>query len=91
MKTTITTDHKWKPFVYRYDVPESVLADQFDYQDPNETIDGFFCYRGTWYHLDQFMRVGYPGPFGQTDENGYHGFAGDSYFSGVAIKLSEDC
>ena len=78
----IYTDHKWKQFKYRNEVPASVLASQFDYQDPEETFDGFIHYRGVWYHLDQFMR-GAPIP-------GWDGFAGDSFFSGVAIKLSSD-
>lgn len=78
----ITTDHKWKPFTYRYDVPARVLTSQFDYQDANEVSDGFFCYRGTWYHLDMFMRT--------TNFDGWTGVHGDSYFSGVLIRLSDD-
>lgn len=78
----ITTDHKWKNFCYRYEVPVKVLTEQFDYQDENEALDGFFCYRGTWYHLDEFLRDGAP--------QGWHGFAADSFFSGVVIELSRD-
>lgn len=54
-------------------------ADQEPYSD---TTDGFFCYLGFWYHLDQFMR---------SDQfEDWHGFAADSFFSGVAIRLSDD-
>ena len=78
---TIKTDHKWRDLVYRHDVPERILKSEFDYQDAGETSDGFFCYRGRWYHLDEFM---------PTNLAGWHGYAGDSYFSGVVIKLSND-
>jgi len=88
MTVTIKTDHKWKPFAYRNEVPAKVLSSQFDYQDEDEAIDGFFCYRGYWYHLDQFMNI-------STDEwsgmlKDWHGFHGDTFFSGIAIKLSKD-
>ena len=87
---TIRTNHQWRQFTYRSEVPDKVLADQFDHLDEDEGFDGFFCYRGIWYHLSDFMRVGYPGPFGQTAMGGWHGYASDSFFSGVLIKVSED-
>jgi len=77
----VITDHKWKPFRYRYEVPARILKSEFDYQDPEDTLDGFFCYRGIWYHLDQFEA---------TQIEGYHGFHPDSFFSGVAIRISDD-
>jgi len=82
---TIKTDNRWKNFKYRDEVPADILASQFDYQDEEDTIDGFFEYHGTWYHLDQFMRI--PEGSGMGDWDGY---AGDSYFSGVLIKLASD-
>jgi hypothetical protein len=85
MSLTIKTDHKWRDLVYRADVPAKVLADQFDYQDAEKVLDGFFCYRRNWYHLDQFMAVE-----GNGDLKGWDGYAGDSYFSGVLIQLSRD-
>ena len=81
---TIKTNRRWRDFVYRHDVPAKVLADQFDYQDAEDVVDGFFCYRGYWYHLDQFMRSS-GGPLAEWD-----GVLNDSYFSGVAIKVSRD-
>ena len=85
MTLTIRTDHKWRDLIYRHDVPEHVLKSQFDYQDAEEILDGFFCYRGYWYHLDGFMAVN-----GNTDLKDWDGYASDSYFSGVLIKLSSD-
>jgi len=75
----ITNNH-WRQFRYRDEVPAKVLADQFDYQD-EDTTDGYFEYKGYWYHLDMFMRC-------SGDWEGSHG---DSAFSGVMIRLSQDC
>ena len=85
MPVTIKTNHQWRDLVYRQDVPADVLSSQFDYQDAEETLDGFFHYRGHWYHLDQFMRID-----GMPSLAGWDGYASDSYFSGVVIKLSKD-
>jgi hypothetical protein len=86
MGLTIRTNSHWRQFVYRYDVPKNVLANQFGWQDP-EIVDGFFCYRRVWYHLDQFMHCE---PSGDLATLGWQGFAGDSVFSGVAIRVSND-
>jgi hypothetical protein len=99
----VRTDHKWRQFTYRYDVPAKVLASQFDYHRctnecaPDECdclpLDGFFEYLGTWYHTDQFMRLSGAGA-GTSDPNdrlaAWDGYAGDSFFSGVVIKLASD-
>jgi hypothetical protein len=84
---TIKTDHKWKHFKYRYEVPAKVLASQFDYQKEDDALDGFFCYRGYWYHLDGFSVMAMPEHEQLKD---WHAYAGDSYFSGIVIKVSSD-
>lgn len=83
---TITTNNHWRDFVYRWDVPKKVLADQFDwtndaYEKDGDYSDGFIQYRGHWYHLADFMT---------TPLDGWDGIATDSFFSGVVIKLSSD-
>ena len=60
MAYKITTNNHERFFVYRCDVPEKILQEQFDYQDPEETQDGFFKFKGYWYHLDQFTRIDKP-------------------------------
>jgi hypothetical protein len=84
MTITIKTNRQWRDLVYRSDVPADVLASEFDYQDAEDVLDGFFRYRGHWYHLDQFM----PAPIATIA--GWDGYASDSYFSGIVIKLSRD-
>lgn len=77
----ITTDNKWHDFKYRYEVPERVLRSEFDYQDENETVDGYFHYKGSWYHLDMFMRV-------PSSLSPWEGYQNDSYSTGVVIMVS---
>ncbi len=83
----LRTNHQWRQFKFRDEVPKKVLADQFNYQDPNETTDGFFCYHDTWYHLDQFERVEPEGDFAKL---GWGGICHESASSGVVIKISDD-
>lgn len=89
---TIKTNKHWRNFSYRNEVPESILKSQFDWTNEAHETDGdysdnFFQYRGYWYHLADFMRFeSDPGnPMAE-----WHGYAGDSYFSGTLIRVSED-
>ncbi len=88
MSLTIKTDNKFKFFAYRADVPAKVLADQFSHlpEDSDDGLDNFFCYRGRWYHISDFMRI----DNAATDLKGWDGYSGDSYFSGVLLKVSRD-
>jgi hypothetical protein len=74
----ITTNNQWRDFAYRQDVPESVLNSEFDWTDSD---DGFFQYRGCWYHISMFMK---------TAIEEWHGIHNDSAFSGVLIQVSDD-
>lgn len=87
MALTIRTNNHDRQFIYKYDVPAEVLADQFAYLDEDVT-DGFFNYHNTWYHTSQFMRI--PTGDGPLYLAGWEGAHGDSFFSGVLIKLSDD-
>jgi hypothetical protein len=82
--TKIITDNKWKNFKYRNEVPKSVLSDEFHYQD-DDVGDGYIFYNHNWYHIDQFMRLSGTHPF-----HGWEAYSGDSFFSGVVIKVSKD-
>lgn len=82
---TIKTNRHWRNLAYRSDVPAAVLADQFDWLDEDDGSDGFFAYRGRWYHVSEFMRI-------EANDalRDWHGYSSDSYFSGVLIRLSRD-
>lgn len=77
----IFTDQEWRPFLYREEVPAEVLKQEFDYQNSEDALDGFFKYHDRWYHLDQFVCSGL---------SGWDGSLADSFFSGVVIRVSED-
>ena len=86
MGQRIVTNNRWRDFVYRHDVPVKILASQFDWtneahEEHGDYSDGFIEYRGIWYHLGDFMRGGV---------ESWTGSHGDSFFSGVLIRLSED-
>jgi hypothetical protein len=85
-KVTIKTNRQWRNFCYRNEVPAKVLFEQFDYLDEDEGFDGFFKYRGCWYHTSGFMTV----PDGDTFIKNWQGYASDSFFSGIVINISRD-
>ena len=86
-KTKIVTDHKWKNFLYGYELTEKEKK-EFDYMSEQEIEYGnFFRYCGQVYSLFEFL-VTMPE---ELKASGWHGFASDSYFSGIAVKVSNDC
>jgi hypothetical protein len=80
----VVTDNKWKPFLYREDVPKRVLGEQFDWLDA-DTVDGFIRYQGGYYHTSMFERI-VKGTF-NGDWDGVHH---TSQSTGVLIALSKD-
>ena len=83
----IITNHHERQFKYGYEVPESIMNDQFDWMDEDEQFDGWIHYRNNWYHTSDFMRIDH---HPDSDFSSWHGYHGDSFFSGVLIKLSDD-
>lgn len=77
----VTTNYHWHEFLHRHDVPEKVLADQFDWLDEEDGSDGFIRYRGRHYHVSEFLMY---------EHKYWHGYISDSFFSGVFIRLSSD-
>jgi len=76
----IITNRHWRQFRYRYEVPEAVLADDYEHLDA-DVSDGFFKYRGCWYHTSDFLRL---------DESEWDGAAGVTNTSSVVIKIARD-
>jgi hypothetical protein len=86
MTVTIRTNRNWRAFCYRDEVPATVLQSQFDHLNEDDALDGFFSYKGYWYHTSDFLRME-----GLAIElPGWDGYTSDSYFSGVVLKLSSD-
>ncbi len=86
---TIRTNNHFRPLCYGYELPNDVLAIEFDWLDDAPQQFGFFHYRGHWYHQGEFMTtdagVGAPSEFAK-----WHGYHSDSYFSGVLIRYADD-
>lgn len=64
------------------------IRSDFDWMLPEdlECECGFFRYRSSVYHLQDFMRTE-----GNEAFQGWDGYLSDSYFSGVLIRLGDDC
>jgi len=77
----IITNNQWRNFLYGYELSESEKAN-FDWVDDIDSAD-FIRYRGRLYQLGQFMRA-------PESLEGWHGYHGDSFFSGVLIRVSSD-
>jgi hypothetical protein len=91
MATTITTNNQPRELLYLCDfseVEQQQIRSDYDWMEPDD-IDcnfGFFKYRSNVYHLQDFMRAE-----GNNAFQGWDGYHSDSYFSGVLIRLTEDC
>ena len=92
----VITNNNWRNFCYRDEVPEKVLQNDFDWTKDDfiqygDYADGFFQYKGTWYHIDEFMANSYPFNGVPLDcQKNWDAFYSDTFFSGVAIKISDD-
>jgi hypothetical protein len=73
---SIKTNYRPRALVNRWDVPEEVLADQFDWADG--VASGFFQYGDNWYNVKEFMACAIPG---------WDRIHSESAFSGVLLKL----
>lgn len=71
----IITDNKWHQFSYRSDVPINIMVEEFS--DLTNEMDGFFNYRGYWYHISDFVAI--------MDDAGW-----DGCFSDVVISLNRN-
>lgn len=57
----------------------------FEYLAADLDTASFFRYKGQVYDLGEFMRIGENSPL-----SGWHGYASDSYFSGIVVKYCND-
>lgn len=84
---TVITNNQPRPVIYGHELTEK-QALEFDYMDNIE--DGsFFKYKGHVYDLGDVMRIN-SSDCVPTAFKGYHGYVGESYFSGILVKIS-DC
>lgn len=78
---TIITNNVPRPIIYGWEIPE--VRDEFDWiSDDDFDMSEFFRYKGRVYSLDEFMH--------SSAFPSFDGYAGDSYFSGVLVRLCSD-
>jgi len=98
MMLKIVTDNKWKHFKYGHEVPRKIRTADFDWltDDKGVSDDLFIHYRRRWYHLSEFMCSTKKAVPTRLDERSidplaeWDGVMNDTFFSGVAIKVSSD-
>ena len=86
----IVTNNQPRDILSWYDLTPAEQK-EFDYLEDGE--GSFFRYKNWVYDLGEFMHIGANiAPHPQRDgwEN-WHGYASDSYFSGVLIRYTSDC
>ena len=88
---TITTNNQPRELLYLQDFSEAEqqqIRSDYAWMQPDdlECNYGFFRYRSIIYHLQDFIHAD---DFGELE--GWHGYHSYSYFSGVLIRLTEDC
>ena len=62
---------------------QTQIRREFDWLTDIEESTDFFKYKGEIYHLSDFMK--------SESIDGWAGCKADSYFSGLVVKISEDC
>ena len=86
MDVKIISNYHNRKFLCVYDIPHKIREDQFDYMD-DECFkhSQFIKYNGDYYSLGEFAVIYNKCPF-----EGWNGYASETTFSGVLIKVSDD-
>lgn len=85
MTLEIITNNRPRDIIDGWELSDSEL-EKFDYLE-NPRDNSFFRYRGQLHDIGEFMRVPKDSPLATA---GFNGYSCDTYFSGIAIKLSPD-
>lgn len=85
-RTKIVTNNRPRPVLYWH---ELTLKEQkeFDWIENPENMVSFFRYRGQVYCLNEVMKVEQSG---ELAVRGWHGHIGESFFSSIVVRLSDD-
>lgn len=78
----IITNNVPRPILYSHDLTRKEQAEMQDLLPNNWEEESYIRYKGQVYPVSDFVRC--------QHIEGWHGFRSDSFFSGLAIKLS-DC
>lgn len=88
MSIQIITNNVNRELIYAHDLTkQDIKTLGFDAEELAEAIDcgdNFFRYRGHVYNLNEFVRIE-----NNSELKEWQGYASDTFFSGVLVKLSE--
>jgi len=90
MTATIKTNNQPRELMYLADFPlarQQQIRSDFDWMEDIDSTQGFFEYRSTVHHLENFLRVN-----AGTDDvtQGWDGYKAESYFTGTLVRLCSD-
>lgn len=88
----IITNNIPRKIIYGCELPEKYRK-EFDYlSDEEYAINTFVVYRGNAYDLYEFMRIedNVKSNVQFAEWNAWHGYASDTYFSGVLVRFIDD-
>ena len=90
MALTIKTNNVPRDYSYGMEFSgkeRKEMLKQFDYLNEEEfNQQSFVNYKGYWYDLGEFMRVG----DSELEKLKWEGYSSDSFFSGVVVRYVED-
>lgn len=96
MSVKIITNNVPRPLIRGYELPAIARPDfdyiDFDYIDADEfDYHNFVLYKGNYYNVSDFMRIEEKDSFNcVTEFQNWHGYIGESYFSGILIKIVDE-
>lgn len=86
-KLTIKTNNVPRNMLYGYELPTKWRS-EFDWLDDEQfSCENFIKYKGYYYALSEFMNLHNTGT---PEFKSWHGYHGDSFFSGIVIKLCDN-
>ena len=85
----VKSNYQWRQFIHRDEVPDSILESEFDHLNEDhlyeKVSDGFFQYKGIWYHVSNFLV--FPANNPGTPWEGYYNLTA---FNSVVLRVSDD-
>lgn len=87
---SVKTNNVPRHIIYGYELPESARS-EFDYLDDEEfQTRHFFKYKGNYYDLNDCTGIYDNNLPADSALRGWQGYYGESYFSAVLIKYTDD-
>ena len=89
----VITNWNRRHFIYRHDLPakyEAMIEGDYSHLDDDDTLDNWIIYRGSLYHISDFLVWNTMWTGSSPYDPYWHGHNADSFFSCVLIHLCVD-